>query len=114
MLHSGRVTRTCLAHRMENHMTSLQELKRQLTMAKAERSMLIRRSQPTDGINARIAQIKAEIDAKGATVAEVNAAGRFTPEDQPVSEKQLFATDRAVMSDVHERGNWGMVYPWRR
>lgn len=112
-MNSGRVTRACLErYRMESRMDLLKELKRQLTMAKAERAMLIRQDQPLTEIEARIGKIKDEIAATGATVAQTNAAGRFAPEGEPETFGKLDVRDDDLLETIASK-SWSMQYPWR-
>lgn len=114
MMHSGQANRARLGpHRMESHMDSLKELKRQLTIVKAERAMLIRRGQSIAEIDATIVTIKAEIAVTGATVAETNAAGRFEPEGEQQTFGKLDVRDDDLMDTIASK-NWSMQYPWRR
>ena len=106
MLNSGRAKRACLEPKMENQMTNIKDMKRELTTLKAERAMLIRRGDATAGIDAKIASIKEEIASTGATVAEVYTAGQFAT-DQPVSHKELLSRDMHVMGEISSNGGIG-------
>ena len=94
-------------------MDPLKKMKRQLTMADAERAMLIRRDQSTAEIDATIVQIKAEINSAGATVAQVNAAGRFMSDEQSVTVGQLAQRDVDVLRYADEMarrsGPWSEI-----
>lgn len=93
-------------------MTTLKDMKRELTMAKAERSMHIRRGESTAEIDAKIASIKAQIAATGATVAEVNVAGRFAT-DNGITDGELVTADIDLMGSITSK-SWATAHPWQK
>lgn len=98
--------------RLEIHMT-LEGLKKELTVAKSERSFAIRQGQSTAEIDAKIAEIKAQIDAYGLTPAQVSASGGFSWSEPKTSTEQLARRDAAVdacTADMARRhGAWSEV-----
>lgn len=87
------------------------ELKRELTVAQSQRSMQLRRGESTAAVDATIQAINARIKESGATVAEVNTAGRFTT-DAEVTPGELSVRDGDLSSTIGSQ-NWSMQYPWR-
>lgn len=93
-------------------MKTLKELKQELATAQAERTMCIRYEETTDEVDVRIARLKKQIANFGATVAEVNAAGRFAKDDE-VTQGQLDVRDTDLMSNIGDMSKWTMQHPWR-